>query len=90
MLGVHTEHDRFLHPIAASLEIVADPLRHSEGALIDHQVAIEILLVVEAILDLHAAIIQLSSLRAIALHIHIEMHANHLVGRQETIADALF
>ena len=89
MLGVHTEHDRFLHAVAAGLEVVADPFRHPQGASIDHQVAIEILLVVEAILNLHAAIIHVTRLRAIAFHVHIEMHTDHFVGRQEAIADAL-
>jgi len=89
VLGVDAKHDRFLHPVATGLEVVADPLRHPQGALIDHQVAIEILLVVEAIFDLHAAIIYLPRLGAIAHHINIEMHADHLVGRQKAIADAL-
>ncbi len=46
MVGVHAEDDGLLEPVAALLEEVGDPLRDALRPLVDHEVAVEVLLVV--------------------------------------------
>ena len=89
MLGIYAEHYGFLEAIATSSEVVADPFRYPACALVDDQGAIEILLVVDAIVYFIATVIHFTSLRAVALHVYIQVDADHLVGSKEAISYAL-
>ena len=88
VLRVHAEDDGLLEAVAAFFQklghLPGDPL----GALVDDQVPVEVLLVVDAVLDLVTVLVGLASFRAVALDIDIEMDLHHLVRRQEAVADA--
>ena len=59
------------------------------GAVVDHQRAVEVLLVVDAVLDLVALAVELALLGPVAFHVHVDMDLDDLVGREEAVADAL-
>ena len=54
VFGVHAEDDGLLEAVAAFLQELGDLLGDALGALVDDQVAVEVLLVVDAVLDLVA------------------------------------
>lgn len=58
-------------------------------ALIQNQRAVEVLAVVDAVLDLFPVPVELPLLRAVSFHVPVDVNLDHLVGRQEAIADAL-
>ena len=64
-------------------------LRDSLGPLVDDQLAVEILLVVDAVFDLVAVLVRLPLFRAITLDIDVEMNLDDLVRREEAVSDAL-
>ena len=39
---VHAKHDGFLEPVAAGLEVVADPLGYAGGAVVDDEGVIKV------------------------------------------------
>ena len=59
------------------------------GAVVDHQRAVEILGVVDAVFDLLAVAVELALLRPVAFHVAVDMDLDHLVGREEAVVDAL-
>jgi hypothetical protein len=54
-----------------------------------HKRTVEILDVVDAVLDLLAFSIELAPFGPVAFHVAIDMNLNHLVRREESVADAL-
>ena len=89
VVGIYAENYGFLEAIATSSEVVADPFRYPACALVDDQGAIEILLVVDAIIYFIATVIHFTPLWAVALHVYIQVDADHLVGSKEAVSDAL-
>ena len=88
VFGVHTEDDGFLEAVAAFLEELGHLPGDTLGALVDDQIPVEVLLVVNAVLDLVAVLVGLPLFGAVALDIDIEVDLHHLVGRKEAVADA--
>ena len=89
MLLIDAEDDGLLEAVAALLEELGDLLGDQLGAVVEDQRAVEILLVVDAVLDLVALAVEFALLRPIALHVAVDMDLDHLVGREEAVADAL-
>ena len=58
VLGIHAEDDGLLEAVAAFLEELGDPLGDELGALVDDEDSVEILLVVDAVLDLVAVTVE--------------------------------
>ena len=58
-------------------------------AVVDHQGAVEILLVVDAVLDLVAVAVDLARFRPVALDVEVDVDLDDLVGRKEAVLDAL-
>ena len=90
MFLVHAEDDRLLEAIAAFLQIPGDLAGHQLGAFVEHQGAVEVFEVVDAVFDLVAVPVELPLLGAIAFHIPVDMDLDDLVGRQEAVENALF
>ena len=90
VFGIDAKHDGFLEPVAAFLQEGRDLLRHQLGPVVNHQRAVEILDIVNAVLDKRALPVELAFLRAVAFDVAVDMDPDHLVGRQEAVADALF
>jgi hypothetical protein len=86
---IDAEDDGLLETVAAFLQEVRDLPRHQLRAVVEHQRAVEVLDVVDAVLDLRAADVELADFRPVARHIAVDMDLDHLVGRQEAVADAL-
>jgi hypothetical protein len=59
------------------------------GALLQHEAAVEVALVVDAVLDQLAVLVGLPLLWAPALQVLVEVDAHDLVGREEAVVDAL-
>ncbi len=59
------------------------------GAVVEHDVPVEVLGVVDAVLDLVAVAVELAEFRAIAFHVAVDVNLDDLVGREEAVADAL-
>ena len=89
VVDVHAEDDGLLEAVAAFLQELGDLCGDALGALVDDQIAVEVLLVVDAVFDLLAVFVGLSLGRAVAFHVHVEMDFDHLVGSEEAVADAL-
>ena len=89
VLLIDAEHDGLLEAVAALLQELGDLLRDQLGAVVQHQRAVEILGVVDAVLDLLAFAVELALLGPVALHVAVDMDLDHLVGREEAVADAL-
>ena len=64
VLFIHAEDDGLLETVAALLEELGDLLGDQLGAVVDHQRAVEILGVVDAVLDLLAVAVELCPSRA--------------------------
>ena len=60
VLVIDAEDDRLLEAVAALLEKLGDLLRDELGAFVDDEVAVEVLLVVDAVLDLVAVTVGLA------------------------------
>ncbi len=88
VFGIHTEDDGFLEAVAAFFEELGHLPGDTLGALVDDQITVEVLLVVDAVFDLVAVLVGFALLRAVALDIDIEVDLDHLVGREEAVADA--
>ena len=89
VLLVDAEDDRLGETVSAFLQVVRDRPRHQLGPLVQHQHAVEVGGVVDAVLDLVALTIELSVLRTIPLHVPVDVDLDDLVGSQEAILDAL-
>lgn len=90
VLLIDAEHDRLLEAVAAFLQELGDFLRGQHRAVVEHDMPVEILRVVDAVLDLVAVAIELAEFGAIAFHIAIDVDLDDLVGREKAVADALF
>ncbi len=89
VLRIHAEDDRLLESIAPLLQELRDLARDELGAAVEHDRAIEVAGVVEAIFDLRAVPIELAGLRPIALDIPVDVDLHDLVRSEEAVADAL-
>ena len=89
MLLIDAKDDRLLEAIATLLQESRDLLRYACRPLGDDQRPVEVRRVVDAILNLLAVAVELALLWSVALHVAIDMDLDHLVGREETVADAL-
>ena len=89
MLLIDAEDDGLLEAVAAFLQELGDLLRDQLRAVVEHQRAVEILGVVDAVLDLVALAVELALLRAVAFHVAVDVDLDDLVGREEAVADAL-
>ena len=89
MLLIDAEHDGLLEAVAAFLQELGDLFGDELGAVVQHQRAVEILGVVDAVLDLLAFAVELALSGPVAFHVAVDMDLDHLVGREEAVADAL-
>ena len=64
-------------------------MRRRVGAFLEDQVAVEVALVVLAVLDLLAVLVRLALLRPPAVEVLVDADAHDLVGREEAVRDAL-
>jgi hypothetical protein len=86
---VDTEHDRLLHPVAGGLQKLRHLAGHELRAVVEHERAVEILLVVDPVFDLVAVAVGLSLLGPVALDVHVHVDLHDLVGGEEAVVDAL-
>ena len=89
VFGVHAEDDGLLEAVAALLEELGDLLGDELGAVVDDEGAVEILLVVDAVLDLVAVAVELAFFGTVALDIQVDVDLDDLVGGEEAVLDAL-
>src|ERR1017187_2413553 len=89
VLFIHAENDGFLEAVAALLEKAGDLLGDQFGAVVDHQDAVVVFGVVKAVFDLVALAVGFALLGAVAFHVHVNVDLDHLVGRQESVANTL-
>ena len=88
MVDVLAEDDG-LGEAVGGLEELGDLLRDELGALFQDEVAVEVVLVVDAVLDHLAVLVELALLGSPALQVLVEVDAHDLVGREEAVLDAL-
>ena len=89
VLPIHAENDGLLKGIAGFGQEPGDLAGDELGPFVQHEVAVEIPGVVDAILDLHAVAIQLPFLGAVALHVAVDVDPDDLVGGEEAVLNAL-
>src|SRR3546814_4633061 len=89
MLLIYSEDDSLLVTVAAFLEELRYLFGDELGAIIQHQVPVEILGVVDAVFDLVPVAVYLSLLWSIAFNIAVDVNLDDLVGREEAVANAL-
>ena len=89
MLLVHAEDDGLLEAIAALPQEVGHLPGDELGAVVDDESPVEILLVVDAVLDLNPLAVEGPHRWAVSLHIAVDVNPDDLVGREEAVADAL-
>ena len=90
VFGVDCEDDGLLEAVAGFLQVFGDLLGHDAGALVQHQGAVEVLGVVDAVPDLFAVAVELAFFGTVAFDVAIDVDLDDLVGGEEAIADALF
>ncbi|MDT4838060.1 hypothetical protein FQZ97_718060 [compost metagenome] len=88
MVDVVAKDDGLLVRIGG-LEELGDLLCDQLGTRLDHQVAVHVLEVVDAVLDQLAVLVEHALGRPPALQIFVEVDAHYLVGGEEAILDAL-
>ncbi|MNL10776.1 hypothetical protein D3C87_1315870 [compost metagenome] len=88
VVDVVAEDDGFLKRIGG-LEEFGDLLRHQLGARLDHQGAVHILEVVDAVFDQLAILIEHAFGWPPALQVFIEVDTHHFVGGEKAVFDAL-
>jgi hypothetical protein len=81
VLLVYAEDDRLLEPVTAFLQELGDLLRGQHRAVVEHDVPVEILGVVDAVLDLSALTVELAEFRAVAFHVAVDVNLDDLVRR---------
>ena len=89
MIDVVAEHYGLGHRVGF-LEVVGDGFGHQLGTLVDHQSAVEILLVIDTVFNQVALFVHLPFGRAPPLQINVYIDPHHLVGGKKTIFDPLF
>ena len=89
MFLVGAKDDGLLEAVSTLLQELRDLPRHHFRAPVDDQRAVEVPDVVDAVLDLLALAVELTYFRAVALHVAIDVDLDHLVGREEAVANAL-
>ena len=89
MFGIHAKDDRFLKLVAAFFQEFGHLVGDALGSFVDDQTAVKVLLVVNTVFDLVAVLVRLAFFRTVAFHVHIQMNLHHLVGREESVMDAL-
>lgn len=88
MVDVLAEDDGL--PIGVRAEEVVDELGgHESGALVEHQHPIHVALVVHAVFDELAQVVDHAGRRPPPLQVPVEIDADDLVGGEEPILDAL-
>src|ERR1700675_996558 len=90
MLSINTEDDCLLKPVATLLQELRYLSGDQLGAIVEHQHAVEVFGVVNAVLDHLAFAVKLTLLWSKALYVTVDMNFDHLVWREEPIANALF
>ena len=85
---VVAENDGLGHRVGG-LEVFPDLAGNEAGPLLQNQAAVEILGVVLALLDDLAKLVEFAFLGCVADRIHVGGDADDLVGREETVFDAL-
>ena len=85
---INAEDDRFLEAVAAGFEEIADFGSHQLGAILEHQRAVEILLIVDAVFDRVAVTIEGANFGTIAGDVPVDMDLADLVGGEKAIPDA--
>ncbi|MNQ58901.1 hypothetical protein D3C85_731200 [compost metagenome] len=88
VVDVVAEDDGFLKRIGG-LEEFGNLLRHQLGARLDHQGAVHILEVVDAVFDQLAILVEHALGRSPALQVFVEVDAHHFVGGEKAVFDAL-
>ena len=86
---IDAEDDGLLEAVSAFLEELRDLPRHNFRSAVDDECAVEVLDVVDAVLDFLALAVELTSFWPVALHVAVDVDLDHLVGCEETVADAL-
>ena len=86
---IDAEDDGLLEAVAALLQELGDLLGDELGAVVDDERAVEILLVVDAVLDLVAVAVESALLRPVAFDVEVDMDLDDLVRREEAVLDAL-
>ncbi len=88
MVNVVAEDDGLVEAITG-LQVLRNFACDQLRAFFQHQRAIEIALVVDAVFDLVAVFVEHALVRTPAGQVFVEIDAHHLVGCEETIVDAL-
>ena len=88
MIDVLAEDDGLVVAVGG-LEKLGHLARHKFRPLFENQGAVEVALVVDAVVDDFAVLVAFALLGPPALQILVEIDADHLVGGQEAIFDAL-
>ena len=89
MLLIDTEENGLLKAVPAFLQELRDFLGYELGSAIQHQRAVEVLGVVNTVLDLISVSVQLALLRAIPLHVSVNVDLDNLVWGEKTVTDTL-
>ena len=89
VLPIHAENDGLLKAVAAFGQELRDLAGDELGPFVEHEVAVKIPGVVDAVLDLHAVAIELPFLGAVAFHVAVDVDLDDLVGGEEAVLNAL-
>ncbi len=88
MVDVFAENDGFLHGVGF-LQVFGDGLGDQLGALIHHDVAVKVALVVDTVVDQLAGFVFLAFVWPPALQVFVEVDPYDLVRGQIAVVDAL-
>ena len=89
MLLIDAEDDRFLEAVAALPQERRDLLRNRRRASVDNQRAVEFSDGVDAVINRLAIAGKLATCGSPALDVPVDVNLDHLVRREESVADAL-
>ena len=89
MVNVVTEDNGFSHGVGA-FQVAGDGLCHQLGALVDHQSAVKVLLVVDTVFDYFTVFVRLALGGSPALQVNIQIDTDHFVGGKEAVFNAFF
>ena len=88
MIDVFAENDGLVVAVGG-LEEFGHLARHKLGPLFQHQGAVKVALVVDAVVNDLAVLVAFALLGPPALKVLVQVDAHHLVGRQKAVLDAL-